>query len=76
MKPNRRETISLLAGAAPVALGVLSASTANPVSANDAKPAAATDRHKSQSIETRIGRLEFTHEQPMEWFLPDRLRWR
>jgi len=62
MKPNRRETISLLAGAAPVAFGVLSASTANPVSANDAKPAAATDRHKSQSIETHIGRLEFTHD--------------
>src|SRR6202044_1406030 len=40
MKPNRRETISLLAGAPPVALGVLSVGAASQVSAEDAKPAA------------------------------------
>ena len=39
MKPNRRETISLLAGAAPVALGMISAAgvTSNAV-AQEAKP--------------------------------------
>ena len=62
MKPNRRETISLLAGATPVALGVLSVGAASQVSAEDAKPAATTDRHGPQNIETRIGRLDFTHD--------------
>ena len=39
MKPNRRETISLLAGVAPAALGILSAAgTANTARAQDAKP--------------------------------------
>jgi hypothetical protein len=62
MKPNRRETISLLAGAAPIALGVLSTSAENQVSAEDTKPTVATDQLGPQSIETRIGRLEFTHD--------------
>ena len=62
MKPNRRDTISLLAGAAPAALGMLAA---NPTFAQDTKPkkrtmAAAQDRPRA--IETRIGRLEFTHD--------------
>ena len=65
MRPNRRETISLLVGTAPAALGVLSvAGIANPSHA-EAKPkrrAATTGRTGSQKIETRIGTLEFTHD--------------
>jgi hypothetical protein len=39
MRPNRRETISLLAGAAPAALGMLSvAGTTDPSDAQEAKP--------------------------------------
>jgi hypothetical protein len=60
MRPNRRETISLLAGAAPAGLGVLSiAGTINPGHAQEVKP---TGRNTSQKIDTRIGTLEFTHD--------------
>src|SRR5277367_2440149 len=66
MRPNRRETISLLAGVAPVALGALAATgAANPGHAEDAKSrkrVATTGEDRSQGIETRIGRLEFTHD--------------
>jgi hypothetical protein len=66
MKPNRRETISLLAGAAPAALGAISVSgVANPVHAKDAKlgrRVATIGQDRPQNIETRIGRLEFTHD--------------
>ena len=60
MRPNRRETISLLAGAAPAALGVLSiAGTTNP---GDAQEVKSTGWNTSQKIDTRIGTLEFTHD--------------
>jgi hypothetical protein len=60
MKPNRRETISLLASAAPAAIGILSvAGTANPTHAQVANP---TGQGGPQKIETRIGTLEFTHD--------------
>jgi hypothetical protein len=66
MKPNRRETMSLLAGAPPAALGMLSiAGITTPGHAQEAKPgsrAATTGQDESQEIETRIGRLEFTHD--------------
>src|SRR5258708_38053022 len=66
MKRSRRETMSLLAGAAPTALGILSvAGMTDPVRAQEAKPgkpAATTGQDRSQRIETRIGRLEFTHD--------------
>src|SRR6478672_3797946 len=66
MKPNRRETMSLLAGAAPAALGALAATgTASPGHAQAAKPGkrtATAGEGRPQSIETRIGRLEFTHD--------------
>jgi hypothetical protein len=65
MKPNRRETISLLSSA-PAALGVLSvAGIANPADAQEARssrPAATTSQSQPQKIETRIGTLEFTHD--------------
>ena len=65
MRPNRRETISLLAGTAPAALGVFSvAGAANPAGAQEAKsstPAMTTGQNQPQKIETRIGTLEFTH---------------
>ena len=65
MKPNRRETISLLSSA-PAALGVLSvAGMTNPVGAQEAKSstdATTTGRSQTQKIETRIGALEFTHD--------------
>lgn len=65
MKPNRRETISLLAGAAPAALGALTlAGLATAGLAQEAKPkrrATATQQNPPQKIETRIGTLEFTH---------------
>ena len=58
MRPNRRETIPLLAVAAPAAIGMLSAAgTANPAHAQEARP---RDHNLSQKIETRIGTLEFT----------------
>jgi hypothetical protein len=62
MRPNRRETISLLAGVAPAALSV--AALANPAHAEDTKPrpVVTTGRGESQKIETRIGTLEFTHD--------------
>lgn len=60
MKPNRRETISLLASAAPAALGVISiAGMTNPGQAQDVK---STGTSGLQKIETRIGTLEFTHD--------------
>jgi hypothetical protein len=60
MRPNRRETFSLLAAAAPAAVGVLSAAgKANPTHAQEARP---IDHNASQKIETRIGTLEFTHD--------------
>jgi hypothetical protein len=66
MKPNRRETISLLAGAAPVALGALSAvGITSPGNAQETKPGtrvATSGEGRSQKIETRIGQLEFTHD--------------
>jgi hypothetical protein len=58
MRPNRRETIPLLA-AAPAAIGMLSvAGTADPTRAQEAKP---TGQGGPQRIE-RIGTLEFTHD--------------
>ena len=66
MKPNRRETMLLLAGAPPAALGMLSvAGMTTPGRAQEAKPgsrAATTGQGESQEIDTRIGRLEFTHD--------------
>jgi hypothetical protein len=66
MKPNRRDTISLLAGAAPAALGMLSvASVTDPSYAKEVQPkrrAATTGQNRPQRIETRIGTLEFTHD--------------
>ena len=66
MRTNRRETISLLASAAPAALGVLSiADITNPGHAQEAKPSmrvVTTGQNPSQKIDTRIGRLEFTHD--------------
>ena len=59
MSRNRRETFSLLAGAAPVALGALSiAGMTGPGHAEEVKPTAGTP----QMIDTRIGTLEFTHD--------------
>jgi hypothetical protein len=69
MKPNRRETMSLLAGAPPAALGMLSiAGMTTPSHAQEAKPGsyATTGQGKPQEIETRIGRLEFTHGYPTD----------
>jgi hypothetical protein len=62
MRPNRRETISLLVGVAPAALSV--AALANPAHAEETKPrpVATTGQGGSQKIETRIGTLEFTHD--------------
>jgi hypothetical protein len=64
MRPNRRETMSLLAGATPAALGALAAAgAANPGHAEDAKPKKrAATTSEGRGIETRIGRLEFTHD--------------
>ena len=62
MKPNRRDAISLLVGAAPAALGMLAA---NPTFAQATKPkkrAAAAAGMRPQKIETRIGTLDFTHD--------------
>jgi hypothetical protein len=60
MRPNRRETISLLASAAPAAIGVLSiAGPTNPGLAQEVK---STGPAPLQKIETRIGRLDFTHD--------------
>jgi hypothetical protein len=58
MRPNRRETISLLVGTAPAALSV--AGITNLSYAQETKPT--TGRNGSQKIETRIGTLEFTHD--------------
>jgi hypothetical protein len=65
MKPNRRETMSLLAGAPPAALGMLSiAGMTTPSHAQEVKPGshATTGQGNPQEIETRIGRLDFTHD--------------
>jgi hypothetical protein len=68
MRPNRRETISLLAGATPAALGTLSAFVmTNPAHAQEAQPkrdvtaTGQTSQAGSQKIESRIGTLEFTN---------------
>jgi len=60
MKPNRRETISLLASAAPAAIGILS--VAGTVNATHAQVANPTGQGGPQKIETRIGTLDFTHD--------------
>jgi hypothetical protein len=63
MRTNRREAISLLAGAAPAVLGMLSAAgMTTPSHAQEARRVATTGHDQSQGIETRIGRLEFTHD--------------
>jgi hypothetical protein len=66
MRPNRRETMSVLAGAAPAALGMISvAGMITPSRAKEAKSGkrvATTGQDGPQIIETRIGRLEFTHD--------------
>jgi hypothetical protein len=64
MRPNRRETISLLASAAPAALGMVTGTT-DPSDAQETKSrrrVAATSQSRPQKIETRIGTLEFTHD--------------
>jgi hypothetical protein len=61
MRPNRRDAISLLAGAAPTALGAPSAASAiNPLHA-ELKP---SDRNPVHEVDTRIGTLQFTHDFP------------
>jgi hypothetical protein len=66
MRPTRRETISLLAGAAPATLGMFSVDgLTNPANPQDAKPKRhlmTTGQNGSQKIETRIGTLEFSHD--------------
>ncbi|SDR14356.1 Uncharacterized conserved protein [Rhizobiales bacterium GAS113] len=60
MGPNRRETISFLAGG-----GLATASAMAPARARGAKPggpATATRPNGPQKIQTRIGTLEFTHD--------------
>jgi hypothetical protein len=60
MRPSRRETIPLLAAAAPAVIGVLSAAgEASVAHAQEARP---IDPNASQKIETRIGTLDFTHD--------------
>jgi hypothetical protein len=60
MRPNRRETISLLASVAPAAVVVFSnAGMTNPSQAQGVK---STGPSPLQKIETRIGTLEFTHD--------------
>ena len=58
MKPDRRETISLLAATAPAALGMLSGVT----DAAQAQQAPGAGANRSNRIDTRIGPLEFTHD--------------
>ena len=60
MRPNRRQTISLLAGAAPAALGV--PSIAGTTATGQAQEVKSTGPNPSQKIETRIGTLDFTHD--------------
>ena len=66
MRPNRRESMSLLVGAAPAALGMLSVTGMTTSGrAKEAKPRkrlATTGQDRAQNIETRIGKLEFTHD--------------
>ncbi|HJZ19412.1 MAG TPA: DUF1254 domain-containing protein, partial [Bradyrhizobium sp.] len=66
MKPDRREVISLLAGAAPVALGALSAAGLTTSGhAKEAKRGRRTmlaSQDQPHIVETRIGKLEFTHD--------------
>jgi len=57
MKPNRRQAISLLSGAAPAALGIFSAAGMTDLAhALEAAPGGPV------TIETRIGPLMFTHD--------------
>jgi hypothetical protein len=63
MKPNRRETIAVLAGAGSAALSA--AGMTSPAHAREAKRGkgvATKSEGETQNIETRIGRLEFTHD--------------
>src|SRR5689334_16304853 len=63
MRTNRRETLSLLAGAAPAAFGAVSVvGITSPGHAQEARRVATTGQDQLQGIETRIGRLEFTHD--------------
>jgi hypothetical protein len=63
MRPNRRETISLLTGAAPAALGMLSVATATHAQEENPRThVTTTGKSRLQKIETRIGTLEFTHD--------------
>ena len=63
MRTNRRETLSLLAGAAPAAFGTASVvGITSPSHAQEARRVATTGQDELQGIETRIGRLEFTHD--------------
>src|SRR5580704_6146468 len=63
MRTNRRETLSLLAGAAPAAFGTVSVvGITSPSHAQEARRVATTGQDQLQGIETRIGRLEFTHD--------------
>jgi hypothetical protein len=60
MRPNRRETIPLLATAVPAAIGLLTvAGKAKPAHAQGAR---SIGHDAGQKIETRIGTLEFTHD--------------
>ena len=61
MRPNRRDAISLLAGAAPTALGALSAASAINRLHAELKP---SDRNPVHEVDTRIGTLQFTHDFP------------
>src|SRR6201993_31361 len=63
MRTNRRETLSLLAGAAPAAFGTASVvGITSPSHAQEARRVATTGQDELQGIETRIGRLEFAHD--------------
>lgn len=63
MTPNRRETVSLLAGAAPVALGSFSVlGSAHAQESRSGPSVARASAGQAQQIETRIGPLAFTHD--------------
>src|SRR5580698_11519074 len=66
MNPDRRAAIALLAGAAPAALGALStAGLTTPGHAKEAKRGRRTmlaSQDQPHIVETRIGKLEFTHD--------------
>src|SRR5690349_6420990 len=62
MRPNRRETISLLAGVAPVALSVVDLASPAHAQETRTRSVATTGQGPTQKINTRIGTLEFTHD--------------